>query len=218
MHIPTLLAAVCGLTSVAAVGNPHRHANKLSKRNALVRDSTKHANKKRQSSHLNSNTAKFAVNGTAIPEVDFDIGESYAGTLPVNSNSSNENALWFWFFPSDNPMAGDEITVWLNGGPGCSSLDGLLQENGVSMSMDVDAVVENPLTSRDSPFCGNPAPTAPLRTPLAGPTLRTWSGSISQSARASLLQQMVRLPGLQTSKTSLGIFWDFGKTSWTPST
>ncbi|KEF52364.1 carboxypeptidase [Exophiala aquamarina CBS 119918] len=74
--------------------------------------------------------AEFAVNGTGIPEVDFDIGESYAGTLPIDGNSSNANQLFFWFFPSDNPDASDEITIWLNGGPGCSSLDGLLQEHG----------------------------------------------------------------------------------------
>lgn len=70
------------------------------------------------------------MNGSGIPLVDFDIGESYAGTLSINSNSSNQNELFFWFFPSENPKASDEITLWLNGGPGCSSLDGLLQENG----------------------------------------------------------------------------------------
>lgn len=73
---------------------------------------------------------EFSVNGTGVPLVDFDIGESYAGTLPINGNSTNENQLFFWFFPSDNPDASDEITIWLNGGPGCSSLDGLLQEHG----------------------------------------------------------------------------------------
>ena len=70
------------------------------------------------------------MNGTGVPEVNFDIGESYAGTLSINDNSSNPNQLYFWFFPSDNPAASDEITIWLNGGPGCSSLDGLFQENG----------------------------------------------------------------------------------------
>jgi len=74
--------------------------------------------------------AEFAVNGSALPDVDFNIGESYAGTLPITSNTNDPNQLWFWFFPSSNPLASNEITIWLNGGPGCSSLDGLLQENG----------------------------------------------------------------------------------------
>jgi carboxypeptidase D len=73
--------------------------------------------------------AAFLVNGSALPDVDFDIGESFAGTLSINNQPSNKNELFFWFFPSDNPAASNEITIWLNGGPGCSSLDGLLQEN-----------------------------------------------------------------------------------------
>lgn len=64
-----------------------------------------------------------------MPDVDFDIGESYAGTISISDDPQDENQLFFWFFPSDNPAASNEITIWLNGGPGCSSLDGLLQEN-----------------------------------------------------------------------------------------
>jgi carboxypeptidase D len=60
----------------------------------------------------------FAVNGSALPDVDFNIGESYAGTLPISNNASDTNRLWFWFFPSDNPLAEKEITIWLNGGVG----------------------------------------------------------------------------------------------------
>ena len=77
----------------------------------------------------NANTTKFAVDGTAIPDVSFDIGESYAGLLPV-SDKANASELFFWFVPSANELAGDEILIWLNGGPGCSSLEGFLQENG----------------------------------------------------------------------------------------
>jgi carboxypeptidase D len=56
-------------------------------------------------------------------------GESYAGLLPI-SNKTAAPELYFWFFPSTNPAAKKEILIWLNGGPGCSSLEGLLQENG----------------------------------------------------------------------------------------
>lgn len=72
------------------------------------------------------------VNGTAgaIPDVNFDIGESYAGLLPISDKANETSELYFWFFPSENKDADDEITIWLNGGPGCSSLEGFLQENG----------------------------------------------------------------------------------------
>lgn len=81
-----------------------------------------------QSSHFDP--ADFVVNGTAVPEVDFDIGESYAGLLPITSNPNDTQKLFFWYFPSENPAASNEITIWLNGGPGASSLEGFLQENG----------------------------------------------------------------------------------------
>lgn len=75
----------------------------------------------------------FAVNGSAIPEVSFDVGESYAGLLPIDSSGDGDGGqLYFWFFPSTNPVAQQrkEILVWLSGGPGCSSLGDLLQQNG----------------------------------------------------------------------------------------
>ncbi|KAL8410010.1 hypothetical protein RB594_008197 [Gaeumannomyces avenae] len=79
---------------------------------------------------LNANTTRFAVNGTGIPDVTFDAGESYAGLLPISRNPADPNGLFFWFFPSINPTPEREIVIWLNGGPGCSSLMGLMQENG----------------------------------------------------------------------------------------
>ncbi|KAI1874259.1 uncharacterized protein JN550_002838 [Neoarthrinium moseri] len=79
---------------------------------------------------LNDNTTKYAVNGTGIPDVDFDVGESYAGLLSITDDPDAAEKLYFWFFPSENEKADKEILLWLNGGPGCSSLEGLIQENG----------------------------------------------------------------------------------------
>ncbi|KAG6009042.1 hypothetical protein E4U21_003373 [Claviceps maximensis] len=78
----------------------------------------------------NSKTSKYLLNGTAIPDVDFDIGEAYAGQMSISNNVHGDEKFFFWFQPSPNPAARKEILIWLNGGPGCSSLEGLLQENG----------------------------------------------------------------------------------------
>lgn len=58
----------------------------------------------------------FAVDGSALPEVNFDVGESYAGLLPIGQDDDDPNQLFFWFFPSNNPSAENEIVIWLTGG------------------------------------------------------------------------------------------------------
>ncbi|KAL2168624.1 hypothetical protein VTG60DRAFT_7110 [Thermothelomyces hinnuleus] len=65
---------------------------------------------------LTPKTEKFAVDGKGIPDVDFDVGESYAGLLPLSSDPNDDKNLFFWFFPSTNPAAEKEILIWLNGG------------------------------------------------------------------------------------------------------
>ena len=67
---------------------------------------------RKKSKFLNKNSEKFVVNGTGIPEVSFDIGESYAGLLPISQSKNESRELFFWFFPSTNPDAGDEVVIW----------------------------------------------------------------------------------------------------------
>ncbi|KAJ4405527.1 hypothetical protein N0V82_010310 [Gnomoniopsis sp. IMI 355080] len=75
--------------------------------------------------YLNDKTEPYRV--TSLPSVPFDVGELYSGLVPVYDDPSR--ALFFMFGPTTGDPV-DEVTIWLNGGPGCSSLEGFFQENG----------------------------------------------------------------------------------------
>lgn len=78
-----------------------------------------------------------------LPDVPFDIGEMYSGLMPIDM-SNTSRALFFIYQPKlGEPV--DEVTIWLNGGPGCSSMESFLQETGRFLwQPGTYAPVENP--------------------------------------------------------------------------
>jgi carboxypeptidase D len=129
MLFSSSLLALLGLSCTASALNPAEKAFKKAQRpKPVIEKRVPHQEFK--DSRLRKRAHNFVVNGTGLPDVPFDIGESYAGLLPISGNANETRELFFWFFPTTNSDPQEEITIWFNGGPGCSSLSGLLTENG----------------------------------------------------------------------------------------
>ena len=83
----------------------------------------------------------------------------YAGLLPASSK--NDKYLFYWlFYPDMTKYHGKEedipLLVWLNGGPGCSSMDGLFIEHG-PLELVLDKNNHWKITSRDKSWHKSPA-------------------------------------------------------------
>lgn len=58
--------------------------------------------------------------------------KQYSGYLDLSTGKH----LHYWFVESQGKPESDPLVLWLNGGPGCSSLDGLLTEHGPFLIQD----------------------------------------------------------------------------------
>lgn len=84
-------------------------------------------------SRISSITNIPSLNGQAIP--------SFNGYLQVRPEDGH---LFFWYFPSAGNPSTDPLVIWLQGGPGCSSMMGLFFENGPFRLINSTFVNQNP--------------------------------------------------------------------------
>ncbi|KAI1846991.1 hypothetical protein JX265_006812 [Neoarthrinium moseri] len=75
--------------------------------------------------HVATGTKMSFVNNSGICETTPGVNQ-YSGYLSVGTNMN----MWFWFFEARNNPTTAPLATWFNGGPGCSSMIGLFQENG----------------------------------------------------------------------------------------
>lgn len=91
-------------------------------------------------------TAKSLTVPNQLDGIPFEVPTTWAGNLPIPSDKDESRKLFFWLWPSESDRGKDDLAIWLNGGPGCSSLDGALQENGPIRLVhgSMDKVERNP--------------------------------------------------------------------------
>lgn len=75
--------------------------------------------------HRDTNSTLSFIKDSGICETTPGV-TTYSGYLSVGTNMS----MWFWFFEARSNASTAPLALWLNGGPGCSSMIGLFQENG----------------------------------------------------------------------------------------
>jgi carboxypeptidase D len=78
-----------------------------------------------------------------IPGMPIELADSeimHAGPIPI----SDEASLFFWLFRAKVSHPKIKLVMWFNGGPGCSSMDGVFVENGVFKMTEAGAIEANP--------------------------------------------------------------------------
>lgn len=87
---------------------------------------------------VNATTSRDDALITSLPGLDvMPSYKMYSGYVTVNEERGSN--MFYWFIEAKNDPANAPTVVWTNGGPGCSSMAGLLQENGPFYTRVIDA-------------------------------------------------------------------------------
>lgn len=112
----------------------------------VERDDRAHG-KVKPSKASGSSRDAYAIDFSTIPNAGYlNLENPYGGLMPISGQSGEQRKLYFVYWPSSKEGGSNDLTVWcdgrdprssyltscrLNGGPGCSSMLGMIQEVGV---------------------------------------------------------------------------------------
>ncbi|KAL7936598.1 Alpha/Beta hydrolase protein [Trichoderma chlorosporum] len=116
------LSQTAACLSLIAAANclPSQH-EAMGKRSIEVRDGVTHT----MVEHRATGATIDYVTNSGVCETTPGVNQ-YSGYVSVGTNMS----MFFWFFESRNSPSTAPLAMWVNGGPGCSSMLGLFTENG----------------------------------------------------------------------------------------
>ncbi|EJD45527.1 alpha/beta-hydrolase [Auricularia subglabra TFB-10046 SS5] len=128
MRIPVLVLTAFPLVLAASLEPLHR----LHSAQSVYRALRAQRNVAARAPPANKSYSKddFHVDGSKIPLLAETLQDSYAGVLPLTNQTNEQRQMFFWYWPSSAKEGSDSVAIWLNGGPGCSSLVGFLNEQG----------------------------------------------------------------------------------------
>lgn len=63
----------------------------------------------------NPKAKQFFVDGTKIPDVNFDAGPSWSGLMPISGAKNETRKLFFWFWPTADAANTKDLVFWTNG-------------------------------------------------------------------------------------------------------
>ncbi|PWN32651.1 alpha/beta-hydrolase [Meira miltonrushii] len=69
--------------------------------------------------------------GNDIPTLPFRTKTSWAGMMPLTGPKITNASVFFWLWGQDATVSGEDLVIWLAGGPGCSAvMGGMMEQSG----------------------------------------------------------------------------------------
>lgn len=126
------VTALCSFACTGVVDAKMVADNLFGHRNRKVGNATYPVPKPSVSSQLDLDEDSYAVHGLPNMSTGAFATKHWAGDVPIPyAGEDDYGRIFFWLFePSDGKAEDKPLIIWLNGGPGCSSMMGLFLENG----------------------------------------------------------------------------------------